>query len=82
VNVGRHGKPQHSIVHCVPQQGAQVLGAVVNVPIPVSNIVTFLPRALNEAEVLQLHLKRRIEYGHDFMAETIRPPLLTLLDTY
>jgi len=47
--------------------------AVVNVPIPVSNIVTPLPRAFNEAEAIQLHLKRKLEYGHDFMAETIRP---------
>jgi hypothetical protein len=50
-----------------------IKGAVVNVPIPVSNIVTSLPRAFHEAEVVQLHLRRRMEYSHNFMAETIRP---------
>jgi len=55
------------------ERQSAIKGAVVNVPIPVSNIVTSLPRAFNEAEVIQLQLKRRMEYGHDFLAETIRP---------
>jgi len=55
------------------ERQSAIKGAVVNVPIPVSNIVTSLPRAFKETEVIQLHLKRRMEYGHDFMAETIRP---------
>jgi len=46
---------------------------VVNVPIPVANGVTSLPRAFDQADVIQLHLKRRLEYNHDFMAETVRP---------
>jgi len=54
-----------------------IKGAVVNVPIPVSNIVTSLPRAFNEAEVIQLHLKRRMEFRHDYMTETIRPLKVT-----
>jgi len=37
------------------ERQSAIKGAVVNVPIPVSNIVTSLPRAFNEAEVIQLH---------------------------
>jgi hypothetical protein len=50
-----------------------IKGAVINVPIPVANVVTSLPRAFNEAEVGQIYLKRKMEYNHNFMAETIRP---------
>jgi len=38
------------------ERQSDIKGAVVNVPIPVSNTVTSLPRAFNEAEVIQLHL--------------------------
>jgi len=44
--------------------------------------VTTLPRAFNEAEVIQLHLKRRMEYGHNFMAETILPSKITVAIRY
>lgn len=46
---------------------------MVNVPIPVANVVTSFPRAFSEAEVVQIHLKRRMEYSLDFMTETIGP---------
>jgi len=62
------------------ERQSAIKGAVVNVPVPVSNIVTSLPRAINQAEVIQLHLKRRMEYGHDFMAETIRPSKIAELE--
>ncbi|KAI8118336.1 hypothetical protein CVS40_9996 [Lucilia cuprina] len=50
-----------------------VRGAVVNVPIQVDNVVSVLPRTFNQTEVIQVHLKRRLEYNHSFMTETIRP---------
>jgi len=56
----------------VDRQNA-IKGAVVNVPISVSNIVTFLPRAFKEAQVVQLHVWRRMEYSYVYTTETIRP---------
>jgi len=56
-------------------------GIVVNVSIPVSNFVTSLLRAFSEAEVI-LHLKRRMEYGHDFKAETIWPSKIAVAIRY
>ncbi|XP_069969212.1 uncharacterized protein [Bactrocera oleae] len=55
-------------------QGQSLLkGAVVNIPISVNNIVTSLPRSFDEAHVIQIHLRRRLEYNHDYMIDTIRP---------
>ncbi|XP_065370889.1 uncharacterized protein LOC135963037 [Calliphora vicina] len=50
-----------------------VRGAVVNVPIHLDKTVDVLPRNFDETEVIQVHLKRRLEYNHSFMTETIRP---------
>ncbi|XP_058974718.1 uncharacterized protein LOC131800881 [Musca domestica] len=50
-----------------------VRGAVVNVPIQLDTTVNVLPRAVNQTEVVQVHLKRRLQYEHSFMTETIRP---------
>ncbi|XP_058982643.1 apical junction molecule-like [Musca domestica] len=35
--------------------------------------VNVLPRAVNQTEVVQVHIKRRLQYEHSFMTETIRP---------
>ncbi|XP_058986622.1 uncharacterized protein LOC131806501 [Musca domestica] len=50
-----------------------VRGAVVNVPIQLNTTVNVLPRTVNQTEVVQVHLKRRLQYEHSFMTETIRP---------
>ncbi|KAI8116853.1 ATP-dependent DNA helicase PIF1 [Lucilia cuprina] len=55
------------------ERQSAIRGAVVNVPISVNEIVTALPRTFDQAEVIQLHLRRRLEYQHDYMTETIRP---------
>ncbi|XP_037820089.1 uncharacterized protein LOC119609402 [Lucilia sericata] len=55
------------------ERQSAIRGAVVNVPISVNKIVTALPRTFDQAEVIQLHLRRRLEYQHDYMTETIRP---------
>ncbi|XP_036329666.1 box A-binding factor-like [Rhagoletis pomonella] len=48
-------------------------GAVVNVPISVVETVTALPRRFEDTHVVQVLLKRRLEYNHSFITETIRP---------
>ncbi|XP_046810029.1 uncharacterized protein LOC124420612 [Lucilia cuprina] len=50
-----------------------VRGAVVNIPISLCKTVDVLPRTFDQTEVIQVHLKRRLEYNHSFMTETIRP---------
>ncbi|XP_044317580.1 uncharacterized protein LOC123038082 [Drosophila rhopaloa] len=50
-----------------------IRGAVVNVPISVPDTVSALPRSFNSTHVIQVHLKRKLEYSHNFMTETIRP---------
>ncbi|XP_061399099.1 uncharacterized protein LOC133334797 [Musca vetustissima] len=55
------------------ERQSAIRGAVVNVPISVSETVTSLPRNFDQAQVIQLHLKRRMAYQHDYMTETIRP---------
>ena len=50
-----------------------VKGTVVNIPISVVNTVTTLPRAFNNCQVIQVHLKRKLEYNGSFLVETIRP---------
>ena len=55
------------------QGQSSLKGAVVNIPISVNNIVTSLPRSFDEAHVIQIHLRRRLEYNHDYMIDTIRP---------
>ncbi|XP_075158165.1 uncharacterized protein LOC142231442 [Haematobia irritans] len=55
------------------ERQSAIRGAVVNVPISVQETVTSLPRTFDQAHVIQLHLKRRLEYQHNYMTETIRP---------
>jgi len=50
-----------------------IRGAVVNVPISVPDTVSVLPRTFDLTHVIQVHLKRKLEYSHNFMTETIRP---------
>jgi len=50
-----------------------IRGAVVNVPISVPDTVSVLPRTFDSTHVIQVHLKRKFEYSHNFMTETIRP---------
>jgi len=50
-----------------------IKGAVVNVPISVPDTVSVLPRTFDSTHVIQVHLKRKLEYSHNFMTETIRP---------
>ncbi|XP_037811885.1 uncharacterized protein LOC119603786 [Lucilia sericata] len=50
-----------------------IRGAVVNVPISLDRTVDVLPRTFDQTEVIQVHLKRRLEFNHSFMTETIRP---------
>ena len=62
-------------------QGQSLLkGAAVNIPIPINNIVTSLPRSFDEAHVIQIHLRRHLEYNHDYMTETISPA--KIMDRY
>lgn len=51
-------------------------GQVVNVPIPVNTIVNALPRSLNETYTVQLHLKRKMSFNHDYMCASFRPGLV------
>ncbi|XP_037825564.1 uncharacterized protein LOC119613607 [Lucilia sericata] len=55
------------------ERQSAIRGAVVNVPVSVNETVTALPRTFDQANVIQLHLRRRLEYQHDYMTETIRP---------
>ena len=64
--------PFMRIVALFERQSA-IRGAVVNVPVSVNETVTALPRTFDQAQVIQLHLRRRMEYQHDYMTETIRP---------
>lgn len=48
-------------------------GQVVNVPISIDTTVRALPRTLNETYTIQLHIKRKLSYAHDYMRETFRP---------
>jgi len=41
--------------------------------ISVPDTVTVLPRTFDLTHVIQVHLKRKLEYSHNFMTETIRP---------
>lgn len=51
-------------------------GQVVNVPIPIDTVVNALPRSLSETYTIQLHLKRKMSYNHDYMCEVFRPGLV------
>lgn len=51
-------------------------GQVVNVPIQVNTVVHTLPRSMNETHTIQLHIKRKMQYKHDYMCEVIRPGLI------
>ncbi|XP_050339187.1 uncharacterized protein LOC126765663 [Bactrocera neohumeralis] len=55
------------------QGQSSIKGAVVNIPISVNNVVTSLPRTFDQTHVIQIHLRRRMEYNHDYMTDTIRP---------
>jgi len=50
-----------------------IRGAVVNVPISVPDTVSVLPRTFDSTYVIQVNLKRKLEYSHNFMTETIQP---------
>jgi len=50
-----------------------IRGAVVNVPISVPDTVSVLQRTFDLTHVIRVHLKRKLEYSHNFMTETIRP---------
>lgn len=55
-------------------QGESLLkGAGVNVPISVNSTSTSLPRSSDEAHVIQIHFRRRLEYNHDYMTDMIHP---------
>ena len=54
-------------------QGQSLLKVAINIPISVNNIGTSLPRSFDEAAEIQIHLRRRLEYNHDYMIDTIRP---------
>lgn len=51
-------------------------GQIVNVPIQCETIVSALPRSMDDTYTIQLHLKRKMEYNHDYMCETFRPNLV------
>lgn len=48
-------------------------GEVVLIPISVNNIVTSLPMPFDETHLMQIHLRRRLEYNHDYMTDKIHP---------
>jgi Helitron helicase-like domain at N-terminus len=48
-------------------------GSVVNVPLDVDHTVNMLPRNYNETHTIQLQWKRRMEFAHNYMFETVRP---------
>ncbi|KAJ8017378.1 hypothetical protein HOLleu_45264 [Holothuria leucospilota] len=48
-------------------------GSVVNVPANVSTTISVLPRTLNEAEIITLRLKRKLEFSHDYLFDNVRP---------
>ncbi|XP_069962696.1 uncharacterized protein Pka-C1 isoform X1 [Bactrocera oleae] len=50
-----------------------IRGAVANIPISVVETVIMLPRRFDNSHIIQVHLKRRLEYEQNFMTETVRP---------
>lgn len=57
-------------------------GQIVNVPIQCETIVSSLPRSIDDTYTIQLHLKRKMEYNHDYMCETFRPNLVLKIFNY
>ena len=51
-------------------------GNVVNVPISLEDTVEKLPRNLDQMETIQICLKRKLEFRHNYMNEIIRPNLI------
>lgn len=51
-------------------------GQIVNVPIDVKTNVEVIPRDLSDTYTIQLHLKRKMEYKHDYICEMFRPGLV------
>ena len=57
-----------------PRGGQRSLkGNIVNVPTDVESTVKCLPRNLNDSETIQIKLKRKLNYKHCVMHETVRP---------
>lgn len=50
-----------------------IKGAVVNVPISLDSTTRILPRNLNNTHTIQIHIRRKMCFKHDYMCETIRP---------
>lgn len=51
-------------------------GQIVNVPIDIDSTVTALPRNVEDSFVIELHIKRKMNYKSDYMCESVRPMLL------
>ena len=59
-----------------PRGGQRSLrGNVVNVPSDVNKTITSLPRTLAETETIQVKLKRKLQFKHHVMYESIRPAM-------
>src|SRR5438309_2301000 len=48
-------------------------GSVVNVPVNMEDNISMLPRCFNEAQAIQLKLKRMMVHKSEYMYEIIRP---------
>ena len=48
-------------------------GGICHVPIEISPLVDKLPRTLNSEEVINIKIKRKLEYKHCYISENIRP---------
>lgn len=50
-----------------------IKGSVINIPVSVPEMVSVLPRSMNEMQTIQLKFKRRLAYKSNYMFETISP---------
>ena len=48
-------------------------GAVVNVPTEVDKTISSIPRAISDLQVIEVNLKRKLEYKHSYCSAMIRP---------
>lgn len=51
-------------------------GQLVNIPITVDTTIKTLPRTMSETFTIQLHIKRKLSYKHDYMCEVVRPGVI------
>jgi len=53
-----------------------IRSGVVNVPIDMKKTIKSIPVTFDETEVIEVSLKRKLEYNHPYMKEMIRPKVI------